>query len=248
MRKLSLASIILIGLLAISTILVASHPLNVSAAKRAVILSPLSWLYPVAYLSRVISILNYAGFTVDVIENQLVTVDLFRHQLSDYSLIIWRTEAYQWNHQVFWYLGELTSSTSDGTYSQDIAEGRMDFHGFAAGIKWDFINYYYGSSGLAGRLVYILASRSLDVGWGFLRAGARNVIGYYGSISLQWGFGDFVTRFIFNYLSQGYTVDQTIKMTQDFFMNMQLESPIDTVVNPPLYYTGYSALTLSLLP
>lgn len=240
-------SIVLVGLLTLSTILVTYQPPTASAAKRAVILSPLSWLYPIGYLGRLTSYLNSAGFTVDLIENQLVTVELFKHHLSDYNVIIWRTEAYEWNHKVFWYLGEFASPTSNDVYKDDIAAGRMDFHGFAAGIKWDFIAYYYGSSGLAGRLVYILASRSLDIGFGFLQAGAKDVIGYFGSISLQWGFGDFVTRLLFSYLSQGLTVDAAVNKTIDFFTKMKLESQIDIVVIPPLYYTGDGSATLSSL-
>ena len=92
--------------------------------KTAVILDSLDKVYPMGlYGKLIIGQLQSVGYQVTILKNGNVTLDFLVNQLDNYSLVIWRTDSYTWQHREFWYVGQLSSSALQAEYASDFSQG-----------------------------------------------------------------------------------------------------------------------------
>ena len=82
--------------------------------------------------------------------------------------------------------------------------------GACVGFSILFMMHYYPSGTLKHGLVYMLASESAELATSFTSAGAAAFIGYYDAHSIQWGRMDAYSIQLLTYLSQGYTVADSV--------------------------------------
>ena len=100
------------------------------AQKQAVILDSLEKVYPMGlYGKLIVDQLQSVGYQVTVLKNGNVTLDFLVNQLNNYSVIIWRTDSYTWQHREFWYVGQLSNSPLQAEYSSDYAQGMINGNG-----------------------------------------------------------------------------------------------------------------------
>lgn len=218
------------------------------AAPRAAILSPLEFIEPMAFLNDLTSLLTASGFAVDVLKNEQVTVDFFKTQLVNYKIIILRTEAYDWAHVTYWYLGEFTTSESPAKYAADIAAKRLNFASFTAGFTARFITDYYKSNPMPGSFVFMVASNSLLLASAFKTGGASVFVGYWKPLNFGFGLVDDLTKLVIFFMAKlQLSVRDAVRAVIDIFMQRAFRFPNETSAIPPLAYSGNGSQTLSTL-
>jgi hypothetical protein len=247
-RATTIATMLTVSLLISAVVGVLTAVPYVHAAPKAVILSPLEFIEPMAYVGQMKSLLTSAGFTVEFLVNEQVSVDFFKTQLSNYKIIILRTEAYEWAHITYWYLGEFTTYQSVAKYAADIAAKRLNFDSFKAGFALQFVKDYYKSNPLPGSFVFLVASNSLLLASTFKSVGAAVVAGYYRPLNFGFGLVDHLTQLVIYFMErQGLTVKDGIYAVVNIFMQRAYRVPSETNLIPPLSYIGNGAVTLDSL-
>jgi hypothetical protein len=247
MKLLGLTRVSLLGTLLVATIFaggVIGIP-RVGASPRAVILSPLDWIQPMPYVNDIVQFLTSNGFQVDVLRNEEVSVDFFRTELSNYRVIILRTDAYVWAHVVYWYLGELSTAENIAEHANDIGDRLLNFESFSAGFSDSFIREYYAPNRLPGSFVFVAASVSLVLSAVFREAGAQSFTGYWKPIDFAWGFYDYLTRLVMFFMAeQQMSVHEAVRAVVDIFMQRAYKVPEEAVLIPSLADIGNGAVTL----
>jgi len=200
-----------------------------------------------AYANTIQKYLKNAGYNVTFMRDSQITLTFFRTQLNNYDIIIWRTNAYDWRHTIYWYLGELDNKKARDAYATDFASGAVDNTNGILGISLKFITEYYpaGSSLANVELFMIVSSVSAYVGPFLIKAGVKSVIDYYGAFSLSADIIDYITMMIVRFLAAGNTVKDAVMKTLSIFMNQRTPSqPLDPRSLPPMYYMGSGTLTI----
>lgn len=181
-------------------------PFFTGTSKQAVFLSPLDNWMPTYRLERYVTLLQQAGYQVDVLLDGNVTISFLKTGLAKYDLIILRTDSYTSEGIDYYCSGEPATPNARGTYAQEIAAHEISAAGVCVGFSTLFVKDNYPPGSLHG-LVYAVSGATEELSSPFIAAGASVFIGYGDDMTgLYWGRMDALATKMFEYLSQGSTV------------------------------------------
>jgi hypothetical protein len=216
--------------------------------KKAVILDSLEQVYPMGlYGKLIVDQLQSAGYQVTDLTNRNVTLDFLVNQLNNYTLILWRTDSYTWQHREFWYVGQLDSSAIQAEYASDFSQGWINGNAGILGVSLDFVIEHFPAHSLTNAKLMVLIGTDSDVlGPVFNTAGAKAVIYCNGEVSLSFSLIDDLTGQVMSYLVQGQSVYNAVYNTvSPFVQNTQMEDPLDSSYAPPFWYAGDGTITIT---
>jgi hypothetical protein len=234
-------------ILAVTIVLstVASFPAHAQNSQQALIISSLERFQPTLYLNRVVGYLTNDGYNVTVVKDTAVTLNLLTTQLNNYDLVIWRTNVYSWNHETYWYVGELTNTATLQAYGRDVAKGYVDNTNAILGVSVNFLIEHFPAGSLNHvKLAVLTASMSANIATIFHSAGVKGAVDYYQSVSLTFGGTDSITTTVMNYLTSGFTLQNSVLKTLTPYIVANFPDPIETSQIPPLWYSGNGTLTI----
>ena len=215
--------------------------------RKAVVISSLDALYAMGqYDADITYYLSEAGYQVTTLRNRQITIDFLLTQLNNYSVIIWRTNTYNWKHVEYWYVGEVANSATALKYASDFANGWINSNAGIIGVSLGFFKYHFTAQMLSNvRLMMLIASDSLFLSSFMLNAGVGAVIFSLGPISLSFGLMDDLTTQMVAYLSLGQDVYSVVfSLVSPYVQNSNPEDPLDSSYSPPFWYQGDGALTI----
>jgi hypothetical protein len=257
MRKIFFAAIIVVlmavpivnanSVFGVSSSTIAPH-LAPSPENSAVILSSLDQVYPMGQYDMALTYyLGQAGYQVTTITNTNVTVDFLLNQLNNYSIVIWRTNTYTWQHIEYWYIGQLANAQVEQEYASDFAQGYMNGNAGILGVNLNFFSEHFNTPGMLSNVkLMIVISTDSDAFAGFLlNAGAGTVIFCNGPVSLGFGLMDDLTTQVVGDMVAGQTVYSAVyNAVSPYVQNSNPEDPLDTSYSPPFWFQGNATLTL----
>jgi hypothetical protein len=247
MKKI-LFALLLLSMIAIPSSVVAFAPPRAPVQGRALVLSSLNALFPLGYYGNLmISNLKLAGYNVTYLTDNAVTVDFLVNHLNDYDVVLWRTNAFNYIHTTYWYVGEKTNDATVQKYSYDFAKGWLNGHAGILGISEGFLFEHFPSSTLKHvKLIVFISSDGNAVAPEFISAGVSSVIFCNGLVSLQFGLIDDLTNALITYLADGQTVLTSVYNTvSPFNQYQQPKDNLDTTYTPPFWFVGNGALTIT---
>ena len=224
-------------------------PKRVLGQGQALVLSSMNETVPMGnYATDLIHYLNSGGYNVTYLTDGAVTVDFLLNNLNHYSVVIWRTNTFNWVHTTYWYLGEKNNDGVEQKYASDFASGWLNDHTGVVGITPDFVTNHFGPNTLTGvKLLMLMASQGNSIAPQFLTAGVSTIIYCNGAITLQFGLFDDLTVQMTAYLVAGETVyDAVYNTISPFDQGQQQQQPIylDTTYAPPFWFIGNDSLTI----
>ena len=223
-------------------------PLGSETRGQALIISSLNETLPMGYYAKdLVYYLKRAAYNITYLADGKVTVDFLLHGLNRYSIVIWRTNTFNWVHTTYWYIGERNNDGIEQEYPAEFAAGFLNDHTGIVGASEAFFTTHFKPSSLTGIKVLILASsEGNSIAPFFITAGVTSVIFCNGNISLQFGLIDDLTVQIVSYLTQGQNVYNAVYDTiSPFNQGQQLEDNLDTTYAPPYWFIGNATLTLT---
>lgn len=181
-------------------------------SKHAAFVLPIEDTVPMFTQNEIKKYLSKNGYSVDIFRVENVTVELMKHVFSDYDIIIMKTFKNDYEQEYALLTGEKIVK-GNIKYEEDIAEGRISIgYYYTYELTEDFFDYYYDTSSLEGKLIYIIAPKSTFILNVLSDKGARISIGYSKDVSVSWGWCDLIAEYFFRYLSYGYTAGESIKI------------------------------------
>ena len=214
----------------------------------AVILSSLDQVYPMGrYDAELTYYLGQAGYKVTTITNSNVTVDLLLTQLNNYSIVIWRTNTYTWEHIEYWEIGQLADAQVEQEYANDFAQGYMNGNTGIVGVSLNFFSEHFNTPGMLSnvKLMIVIASDSDAFAPFFNDVGAQTVIFCNGPVALGFGLMDDLTTQVIGDMVAGQTVYSAVyNAVSPYVQNSNPEDPLDSRYTPPFWYVGNGTLTL----
>jgi hypothetical protein len=225
--------------------IIVSFPVHAQNSRQALIISSLERFQPTLYLNRVVGYLTNDGYNVTVVKDTAVTLNLLTTQLNNYDVVIWRTNVYMWNHETYWYVGELTNHATMQAYTQDFAKGYVDDTNAILGVSMNFLVEHFPAGSLNHvKLAVLTASMSANIATVFHSAGVKGAVDYYQSVSLAFGDTDSITAIVVSYLTSGITLQKAIWQTLTPYIAAHFPDPLETSQIPPLWYFGDGTLTI----
>jgi hypothetical protein len=224
-----------------------SPPLRTTSVKAAVILSSLEQEFPMGqYGTDIVYYLTHAGYQVTELTDQQVTVNFLLTQLNNYSIVIWRTNTYNWKHIEYWYVGQLATPALEVQYASDFANGYMNGNAGILGVNLNFFSEHFTSAMLSNvQLMIMIATDSDSFAEFFLNAGATTVIFANGAVDLSFGQVDDLTTHVVAGLYMGQNVyDAVYNVVSPYIQNSNPEDPLDSSYTPPFWYEGNGTLTI----
>jgi hypothetical protein len=196
------------------------------------------------YAKDAIFYLRHVGYNVTYLTDGAVTVDFLLNRLTNYNVVIWRTDNFVWHHTTYWYVGEKANDGVENKYASNFTAGLMNANTGIVGIDAAFFSYYFRPNSLRGvGIMMFIASDGSTVAPILYGAGAAAVIFCNGYTSLQLGLIDDLTVQIVSYLTQGESVYNAVYDTvSPFDQGQQVE---DTIYAPPFWFIGDAGLTIS---
>jgi small basic protein len=242
-RILLIAAILILISLPFSTTI----PATAQKQRKAVILSSLDNLVPMGiYRTLITRQLERTGYNVTFFANNAVTIDFLLNQLSDYDLVLWRTNVYNINHVQYWFVGEAYSPAMEQKYASDIAAGWIDVNAGIVGVSIGFFSNHFASASLGNvRLAVLISSKSNEIAPMLIRAGVGAVVFCDGYITLMFGTIDSYTGLLMSKLVSGQTVLDAVFNTVSPFSRDQPKDPLDSNYVPPFWFVGDSTLTIT---
>jgi hypothetical protein len=213
----------------------------------ALVLSSVNEAVPMGdYAKTILRYLEGAGFNVTYLTDGAITIDLILNHLNDYSVVIWRTNTFNWVHSIYWYVGEKSNDGVQQKYASDFAAGLLNDHMGVVGMNSDFLkNHLRANTLIKVRLIVFIGGYGNSIAPQFVKAGVSSVIFTHGDISLQHGFIDNLTVQIVSYLTQGQNVDAAVYETvSPFNQGQKPQDPLDSTYAPPFWYLGDGTLTI----
>jgi hypothetical protein len=208
LKKVLLATLFIVSVIA-STGHASALPSFSEAEKRAVFLSPVEQWYPTWNLPAFLSPLEQAGYHVDVLLNENVSISFLAENLTNYDIIILRTTWFQSETKAIYYCsGEPVNHTST-TFAGEISSQELGID-ICVGFTALFMQSSYPPGSLRHGLIYVFGAPGDELSTVFLAAGASAFIGYSEHDYLMWGRMDAFSQALFTYLSQGLTVSDSI--------------------------------------
>jgi len=226
-------------------------PLTSGNQGQALLISSLNATVPMGYYEKdLLYYLKQAKYNVTYIADGKITVDFLLHRLNNYSVVIWRTNTFNWVHTTYWYIGERNNDGIEQEYPAEFAAGYLNDHTGIVGASEDFFFAHFQPNSLSGVKVLILASsEGNSIAPFFITAGVSSVIFCNGAVSLQFGLIDDLTVQIISYLTQGQNVYNAVYDTvSPFNQGQQLEDNLDTPYAPPFWFIGNATVTLTSGP
>jgi hypothetical protein len=206
-----LKKVLLTALFIVSVIASTGHanalPSFGEAEKRAVFLSPVEQWIPTWNLPAYLSPLEHAGYHVDVLLNENVSISFLAENLTNYDIIILRTTWFQSEGIYYYCSGEPVNETST-TFAGEISSKELGID-ICVGFTALFLQSSYSPGSLHG-LVYVLGASGDQISNAFLIAGASVFIGYSEDTYLMWGQIDASSQTLFGFLSQGSTARDSV--------------------------------------
>lgn len=229
----SLKRALVIALLCLSMLGAASYasavPLFSGASKQAVFLSPLENWMPTWDLEGYVSQLEHAGYHVDILLNENVSISFLKTGLANYDLIILRTDSFYEEGVTYFCSGEPVTYQARTVFANEISSRELQV-GVCVGFSAAFLQDNYPAGSLRHGLVYAIGSVTQELSSAFLSGGSSVFMGYDVAFPLQWGRIDALSITLFTYMSQGYSVEDAMNQ-----LNMYL-------------YTGHGRTADWLLP
>ena len=180
--------------------------------KKAVFILPFEEVVPLYTQGEITEYLSSSGYSIDVFRDENVTVELMKHILCDYDVIIIKTFKNDYKQEYTLLTGEKIVA-GNICHEQDITEGRVNLgYFYTYELTEDFFNYYYDIGILEGKLIYVIAAKSTFMLNIFKNRGARLVVGYSKDVSLSWGWCDLIAEYFFRYMSFGYSAGESINI------------------------------------
>lgn len=216
--------------------------------RKALILSSLQKLAPLRNedLETITRSVVSAGYSVTYLADQQVTVSVITSQLNKYDLVIWRTNTYDFGHIMYWYIGQSVSNAILQQYAPEFALKELDASHGIIGANLDFFQHHIRAGSLNRvKLAILVSSYSSSISNYLIGEGAKSVIEFCGSFSLQFGLVDTVTATLMYHLSSGDDVADAISATVTPYLTMQPTDPLDTVQIPPLAVAGDATVTIT---
>jgi len=214
-----------------------------SSVGRALILSPVENSHPFSELQDLMSDLTSVGYSVDVMNGSQVTVEFLESGLRDYSVIVFRTEAIEFEREALsFFTGEIVSGETIAKYQQEISDELVAYTSSKVfRVFPNFIEHFYAPNGLQGKLIYFFSAFSSSFSSSFMKAGAEVFIGYAGDVYLEWGIGDRATTSLFDFLCRGHDVETSVRETKQLLNSRWgVSAPFNTIS-----YVGDGAFTIT---
>ncbi len=249
-----LTAVLIILVLAVpmgANALYTAPPLTSNNQGQALVISSLNATVPMGYYEKdLLYYLKQAKYNITYLADGAITVDFLLHRLNNYTVVIWRTNTFNWIHTTYWYIGERNNDGVEQEYPAEFAAGYLNDHTGIVGASEDFFITHIKPNSLSDVKVLILAaSDGNSIAPFFINAGVKSVIFCNGVISLQFGLIDDLTVQILSYLTQGQNVYYAVFNTvSPFNQGSQPEDNLDTSYPPPFWFLGNATLTLTSGP
>jgi hypothetical protein len=179
-------------------------PSFADGTRRAVFLSPLEKIEPTWGFEAYKSLLERAGYQVDILLDGDASIAFFETGLAKYDLIVLRTDSLVSEGLTYYCAGDKTDASARGTFAAEIGLKEV-LVGECVGFSTLFLQNHYPAGSLRG-LVIAVGSNTAQLSTVFLKAGATALIGFYDEHRTQWGNLDSYSLKLLYYLSQGYSV------------------------------------------
>ena len=256
LKKVLIAIILVLSMI---PFLAVAHPVSALVMRapapqqgKAIILSSINQIFPLGYYETYMALrLKQAGYATTFLADRNVTVDFLVNQLNNYDIVIWRTNTYTWNHEVYFYVGEMVNGATEQKYATDFSQGWINGNAGIFGITKEFINEHFTAGTLSNvKLMILISSHSSDFGPTMVTAGASSVIFCNGVINIGFGLMDDLTSQLVDYLASGMNVYNAVFDSVNYLNNQagqqdQLRSNIDDAYTPPFWFAGSSSLTIA---
>lgn len=163
---------------------------------------------PTWNLQGYLSPLEHAGYHVDVLLNENVSISFLAGNLTNYDIIILRTTWFQSEGTTYYCSGEPVNQASTA-FAGEITSKELGID-ICVGFTALFLQSSYPPGSLRHGLVYVLGPVGDELSAVFLAAGASVFIGYHEDFPLMWGRMDAFSQALFRFLSQGLTVRDSV--------------------------------------
>jgi hypothetical protein len=180
-------------------------PSFADATRRAVFISPLEDIEPTWGSESYKSLLEHAGYQVDIVLDGNASISFFETGLAGYDLIVLRTDSFVSQGLTYYCAGDKADASARGTFAGETALKEVKVEA-CVGFSTLFLQNHYPAGSLRG-LVFAVGSNTADMSTVFLKAGAAALIGFYDEHHTQWGNLDSYSLKLLYYLSQGYSVE-----------------------------------------
>jgi hypothetical protein len=180
-------------------------PSFAGTTKHAVFLSPMENTEPTWGSESYKSLLESAGYQVDMVLDGDATIAFFEAGLAKYDLIVLRTDSFVSEGLTYYCAGDKADASARGTFAAETALKEV-MVAQCVGFSTLFLRDHYPAGSLRG-LVIAVGSNTADMSTAFLKAGAAALIGFYDDHLTQWGNLDSYAIKLLYYLSQGYSVE-----------------------------------------
>jgi hypothetical protein len=218
---------------------VAGQPLFSEGGKQAVILSPLERWMPTWNMETYVAILERAGYQVEIVLNENVSISFLRTQLAKYDLIILRTDSFAWEGFNFFCSGESATVQAKKTYVNEIAARELDVAA-CVGFSMLFLRSNYRPGSLRPGLVFGVGGGMVELSPAFKEAGMAVFIGYDDMYSLSWGRVDALSQKLLRYMSEGTSVKNSVSRLYQY---LTIGHGRDASL-PSVYWTGNGDFTI----
>lgn len=212
---------------------VAAAPFFTGTSKLAAFLSPLERTMPTWHQDWYVSMLENAGYKVDVLINENVSIAFLETGLAKYDVVILRTDYFTGEGFNYFCAGDPATRQTRSTYAGEISRHEVDV-AECTGFSMLFLMNNYPVGSLHG-FFYVISGASAELASVLIKAGAAAFIGYYEDIyGLSWGRMDALATQVLKYMSHGASVKDAIIQLYRYLMTGHGV----TAALPPIYWYG----------
>jgi hypothetical protein len=183
-------------------------PSFAGTTKRALFISPIENTEPTWGFESYKSLLENAGYQVDILLDGDASISFFETGLAKYDLIVLRTDSIVSEGLTYFCAGDKADTSARGTFAGQIKLREVQV-GACVGFSTLFVRDYYPAGSLRG-LVMAVGSHTAELSSVLLKAGAAAFVGFYDGYYTQWGHLDSYALKLLYYLSRGYSVQGAI--------------------------------------
>lgn len=189
--------------------------LNQPVSKQALFLSPLERWIPTWNLEGYVSLLERAGYRVDLLFSENVSISFLRSGLANYDIIILRTDSFSWEGFNYYCSGDPVTFEARSRYAAEVSDRQLHI-GACVGFSFKFIQSNYPANSLRAGMVFVMDGYSAEMSSVFLAAGSAVYVGYYDGYPLVWGRMDALSLKWLSFLSKGYPVKTAVPMLYNY--------------------------------
>jgi hypothetical protein len=212
---------------------VAAAPFFTGTSRLAAFMSPLERTMPTWHQDWYVSMLENAGYKVDVLINEDVSIAFLETGLAKYDVVILRTDYFTGEGLNYFCAGDPATSKTRSTYAHEISSHEVDVQE-CTGFSLLFLMNNYPAGSLHG-FVYVISGASAELASAFIKAGASAFIGYFEDIyGLAWGRLDALSTQVLKYMSRGASVKDALNQLYRYLMSGHGM----TATLPPIYWYG----------